>query len=395
MSGVKGSIQGPGLAEVLQAATSDHPSGLSAHHWKVINALIVCRTPVLGGHRYHCQECGRDHYVPRSCGNRHCPHCQSAQALAWREQQERLLLPVPYFHVVFTLPHQLNGLIAQNQRALYHLLFAAASKTLLAFARNHLGVRPGITAVLHTWSQQLTAHHHVHCLVTGGGLAGDGSGPWKECSGKFLFHVKALGRVFCGKYVAGLRRLFQQGKLNLHGSLSQLKDPGAFDQLLTRACGQPWNVYAKRPFAGPRQVLNYFSRYTHRVALSPRRLVSLDPEQKRVRFRWKTRDHPPQTRTAQISVQEFLRRFVRHILPAGLVKIRHYGLLANRGRQGRMERLRNLLQEAAEPNSPQEPIADRSDPPPDPSSQLPVCPHCGRRALVLLGRFPPIRGSPG
>ena len=390
---MNGPLQGPSLAEVLKTAVSDHPPGLSAHQWKIINTLIVCRTPVLGGHRYHCQRCGHDHYLPRSCGNRHCPHCQSAQAMAWRQGQEELLLPVPYFHVVFTLPHPLNGLIAQNQRALYNLLFASASKTLLAFSKNNLGITPGITAVLHTWSQKLTAHYHLHCLITGGGLICDGSGEWKQCSPKFLFHVRAMGRVFCGKYVAGLRRLFRKGKLSFHGSLAELKDPRAFDQLLTRACGKPWNVYAKRPFAGPQQVLHYFSCYTHRVALSPRRLLSLDTTQKLVRFTWKTRDQPPQHRTAQISVPEFLSRFALHILPKGLVKIRHYGLLANRDRTSRMERLQKLLgltQSDAEP----QPIHSRNETPPDPSSRLPVCPHCGERALVRVGRFAPIRGSP-
>jgi hypothetical protein len=301
---------------------------------------------------------------------------------------------VPYFHVVFTLPHQLNGLIARNRRVLYNLLFAAASKTLLGFAQNNLGIRPGITTVLHTWNQKLTDHYHLHCLVTGGGLACDGSEQWRRCSNTFLFHVTAMGRVFCGKYVAGLRRLFKRGELGFHGSLSSLKDPDAFDRLLTRACGKSWNVYAKRPFAGPGQVLNYFSRYTHRVALSPRRLLSLDTQLNRVRFTWKTRDVPPQTRTAQISPSEFLRRFALHILPKGLVKIRHYGLLANRDRQSRMKRLRELLH-TREINTAPEPINDQKDPPPDPSSRLPACPNCGQRALVRIGRFAPIRGSPG
>jgi len=390
---VNGPIQGPSLAEVLQAAVSDHPPGLSAQQWKVINALIVCRTPLLGGHRYHCQHCGTDHFVPRSCGNRHCPQCQSARALAWLEQQEQWLLPVPYFHIVFTLPHALNGLIAQNQRVLYPLLFAAASQTLLTFAQNNLGLRPGITAVLHTWSQQLTAHYHLHCLVTGGGLTLQGT--WQEGPQRFLFPIRALGRVFCGKYVAGLRRLFRREELGFHGSWSPLKDPREFDQLLTRACGKPWNVYCKRPFAGPQQVLHYFSRYTHRVALSPRRLLQLDREHRQVCFRWKTREDPPQTRTARIGLAEFLRRFALHLLPPGFVKIRHYGLLANRDRQERMERLRELLQ-VTPPSPPEAPPTRHSDPPePDPSSRLPVCPRCGQRALVLMGRFPPIRGSPG
>lgn len=196
------------------------------------------------------------------------------------------------------------------------------------------------------------------------------------------------------KYVAGLRRLFKREELGFHGALSSLKDPQEFDQLLTRACGKPWNVFCKRPFAGPKQVLNYFSRYTHRVALSPRRLLALDVEGKRVRLSWKTRDVPPQTRTAQISLAEFLRRFALHILPRGLVKIRHYGLLANRDRTHRMEQLRQLLH-TAEPDKSQEPIVGKEGAAPDSASRLPVCPNCGERALVRTGRFPPIRGSPG
>ena len=203
-----------------------------------------------------------------------------------------------------------------------------------------------------------------------------------------------MGRVFCGKYVAGLRRLCKRGELNFHGQLSSLKNPNAFEQLLTRACGKSWNVFCKRPFAGPGQLLNYFSRYTHRVALSPRRLLSLDVEHRRVCFTWKTRDQPPQTRSAQISPTEFLRRFALHILPKGLVKIRHYGLLANRDRTHRMEQLRQLLH-TAETDKSQELIVGKEGAAPDPSSRLPVCPNCGQRALVCTGRFPPIRGSPG
>lgn len=382
---------GPGLAEILTEAVRVRPPGLSGHQWKVINTLIACRTPVLGGHRYHCDHCGAEHFVPRSCGNRHCPACQSARALEWLEKQRQLLLPVPYFHVVFTLPHSLNGLIARNQTALYNLLFASASQTLLAFGQRHLGGKPGITAVLHTWSQRLTDHYHLHCLVTGGALCAQGH--WCRAHPRFLFPVRALAAVFRGKFIAGLRRLFAKGRLAFHGQPAASGDRQSFETLLTRACAKPWNVYSKRPFAGPEQVLGYFSRYTHRVALSPGRLLWMDIKRRRMRFAWKTRDQPPQSRIMELSLEEFLRRFALHILPPGFTKIRHYGLLANRDRQQRLDQLRRLLQVAVPP----EPASTETPPAPaepDPSAKLPVCPRCGHRALRRTAFEPPIRGSP-
>ena len=366
---------------------------LCAHHWKILNVLLACRTPQLGGHRYRCENCGGEHFVPRSCGNRHCPNCQWHQALEWLEEQEKLLLPAPYFHVVFTLPHELNPLIQQNQRALYNLLFSSVSQTLLEFGRNNLGAQLGLTLVLHTWSQTLLDHYHIHCIVTGGGLALDGSG-WKSTGEKFLFPVTALGKVFQGKFCAGLQRLFAEGRLEFHGQLERLVETSAFQAQIRRATARSWNVYAKRPFAGPEQVLRYLSRYTHRVAISPRRLRKLNTAAGKIEFAYKMRRDPesPLWTTMELDLSEFVRRYCLHILPDRFVKIRHYGLLANRGRHQRVAQARAMLN-AGQPSRLQEsgehqPAQSRSDS--DDPPRL-VCPHCGERALVWVAM---IKGSP-
>ena len=241
----------PTLAQVLTAALRERPTGLSPYHWQVIRLLIACRTPVLGGHRYHCDHCGADHFVPRSCGNRHCPVCQAVQAHDWLERQRQLLLPVPYFHVVFTLPHELNGLIAQNQRVAYQLLFTAATGTLLTFGRNEWQAQLGITAVLHTWNRTLLDHYHLHCLVTAGGLV-EGGQRWHHGSPTFCFPVRALAKVFRGRFLDGLRQHFAQGRLEFHGQLQARARPASFAALLHQTGRKHWRVYAKRPFGGPR-----------------------------------------------------------------------------------------------------------------------------------------------
>ncbi len=388
------------LADVLSAATRDAPSGLSPHHWKVINTLMACRTLKLGGHRYRCDHCGAEHFVPRSCGNRHCPNCQWTQAMDWLERQRRALLPTPYFHVVFTLPHKLNPLIQQNQRALYNLLFSSAAHTLQDFGRNNLGARLGVTSVLHTWSQTLIDHYHVHCIVTGGGPAIDGSGQWKSASSKYLFPVKALGKVFRGKFIQGLRRLHIRQKLEFHGNLASLAKEHAFEALMSKSCSKAWNVYAKRPFAGPAQVLEYLSRYTHRVAITHRRLIHCDREAEKVAFSYRTRDQQPQRKAMEISLREFLRRFALHILPERFVKIRHYGLLANRDRQKNVEEARAMI--LAQDGMASETIASCSPTEPQsaafekiPLEQTRICPQCNRMTMRYCGfRSPPIRGSP-
>ncbi len=370
-------VAGPSLAAVLQAGINGSSPSLPKRHWRIINALLACRTPLLGGHRYLCRECGQTHFVPHSCRNRHCPVCQGAGARAWLAKQQQALLPVPYFHLVFTLPHVLNPLIQQNQRVLYVLLFEAASQTLLEFGQNRFGVQLGITAVLHTWSQTLMDHYHLHCIVTGGGISADGA-KWVSSSTYYLFAVRALSKVFRGKFCAGLERLYRGGHLQFHGKLAAMASPSAYQQLLLQAVSQKWVVYSKRPFAGPHQVLAYLSRYTHRVALSPRRLLALDPESRTVTFGWKDYAHGGKRKTMRLELGEFVRRFCLHLLPERFVKIRHFGFLGNRQRKLRVAQARALLDQAATPAlaAAVPPQSDR------------VCPHCGSKLLVLIEIVP-------
>lgn len=374
---------GLGLAEVLRAGLAASPPRLPAAHWRILNALLACRTPALGGHRYWCQACDRTHFVPHSCRNRHCPLCQGQAARAWLEQQAGALLPVPYFHVVFTLPHALNPLIRQNQRAVYKLLFDAASQTLLEFGRNRFGAQLGVTAVLHTWSQTLLDHYHLHCIVTGGGLTPDGA-RWVAARRHYLFPVQALSKVFRGKFCAGLQQLYAQDQLEFHGQLADLAVAPPFQKLLRQAARPAWVVYAKRPFAGPQQVLAYLSRYTHRVAISPGRLLALEPQPGTVTFAWKDYADGARRKTMTLPAGEFLRRFCLHLLPERFVKIRHFGFLSNRQRQTRVAQARALLSRAAPSgaSAPAEPAPART------------CPHCGSPRLLLIEIVEPWSAAP-
>ena len=358
---------------------------LSPNHWRVLRALAACRTSALGGQMFYCPACQREHFVAHSCRNRHCPQCQGAQALDWLEQQERALLPIPYFHLVFTLPHVLNPLIRQNRRALFNLLLAAASQTLLEFGRQRLKAQIGITAVLHTWSQTLLDHYHVHCIVSGGGLALQGSG-WVNTPDYYLFPVKALSRMFRGKFLAGLKRLYDEGKLEFHGQLQPLALAAEFATLLRTAARQNWVVYAKRPFAGPQQVLKYLSNYTHRVAISNRRLFSADAET--VIFTYKDYADGARRKTMTLALAEFVRRFCLHLLPERFVKIRHYGLLGNRQRQERLQRARSLLGVSG-PTPVMESEPQNLSTPQPPARTC--CPFCHQSTLVLLHQVPPVR----
>lgn len=315
------------------------------------------------------------HFVPHSCRNRHCPLCQGAAARRWLAKQEQALLPVAYFHLVFTLPHVLNALIQQNQRVLYLLLFQAASQTLLEFGQNRFGAQLGITAVLHTWSQTLLDHYHLHCIVTGGGISADGT-QWVASSARYLFAVRAISEVFRGKFCAGLEQLYRDGQLQFHGKLAALATPTAFRGLLRQAVSQKWVVYSKRPFAGPQQVLGYLSRYTHRVALSPKRLLTVDPKSQTVTFTWKDYADGCKRKTMRLELREFVRRFCLHLLPERFVKIRHFGLLSNRQRQARVAQARALLRQVAWSVA-----AVASEP-------ERVCPHCGSSRLLLVEVVP-------
>ena len=374
---------GLSLAAILRAGLHGARPSLPSHHWRILHALLACRTPALGGHRYRCRECGRTHFIPHSCRNRHCPLCQGQAARQWLAKQQAALLPVPYFHLVFTLPHALNPLIRQNQRALYTLLFEAASQTLLEFGRHRFAAQLGITAVLHTWSQTLLDHYHLHCIVTGGGLAAE-SGRWVRAPRHYLFAGRALSAVFRGKFCAGLERLYADQQLEFHGQLQPLAQPGSFQTLLRQAARPPWVVYAKRPFAGPQQVLAYLSRYTHRVALSPRRLLALEPHAHTVTFAWKDYADGARRKTMTLGLREFVRRFCLHLLPERFVKIRHFGFLSNRQRQTCLAQARALLRQVPPPSA---------SPVPKPGP-VRICPHCGSSQLLLIEILPPRSSAP-
>ena len=372
------------LAEVLRAALPSDPAAqaLPAHHWKTLHALLRCHTAELGGHLYRCADCGREHFIAHSCRNRHCPSCQRAGAEDWLARQSESLLPVAYFHLVFTLPHCLNGLIRQNQRQLYKLLFDSASATLLQFGRSRLKAQIGVTAVLHTWSQTLLDHYHLHCIVTGGGLQLNGAG-WKSSHQHYLFPVRAISKMFRGKFRDGLSKLQEQSQLSFHGLLAPLREASKFHQLVATACAPPWVVYAKEPLAGPRAVLAYLARYTHRVAIGNGRLVKLDQVAGTMSFHYKDYADGSRRKTMTLRLEEFLRRFCLHILPERFVKIRHYGLLGNRHRQEKIAVARAQLTETAEPGTALLPAARESRAEP----AVALCPHCGSAHLLLIARL--------
>jgi Putative transposase/Transposase zinc-binding domain len=315
---------------------------------RVLARLAACRTAALGGHVTECCHCGDVSYRYHSCGDRHCPACGGSKRAAWLERRRAELLAVPYFHVVFTLPHQLSALVLGNRRLLYPLLLRTAAQTLLDVAADpkHLGARLGVLAVLHTWGQQLEHHPHVHAVVPGGGLASDGQ-RWLACRPNFLLPVKVLGRVFRGKYLEELRRAYVKGALQLGGSTAALAEPTTFAALVDELYRTSWVVYAKQPFGrDPEQVLKYLARYTHRVAFSNARLVRVSDEA--VTFTYKDYGDGCRTKEMTLPALEFVRRFAMHVVPGGLVRIRQYGLLANRGRGERLARCRRLLMLAAE-----------------------------------------------
>jgi hypothetical protein len=370
------------LGQVVRAALPDFTQThrLPVHHWKVLHALAACHTAALGGHQYQCTHCGEEHFVPHSCGNRHCPSCQRLKGAQWLEQQAQHLLPIPYFHVVFTLPHELNPLIQHNQGRLYSLLFSSATATLLEFGRNNLHATLGITAVLHTWGQNLGDHYHLHCVVSGGGVSLDGQ-TWVALRPQWLFPVRALSVVFRAKFRDGLQALFDQHQLQFPRVPPDLSEPTAWARWRRRWARRKWVVYAKRPFAGPQAVLAYLCRYTHRVALTNSRLEALDLQDGTVAFRYKDYARGSQIRSMTLRLEEFLRRFCLHILPPRFVKIRHYGLLANRDRPARIAQARALLAQVPPPPEPGQPTVLNVQPVQPPAL---VCPHCGHPTLVLI-----------
>jgi len=370
------------------AFLEQHGACLPSEQRRTLRDLERCRTAALGGHLAQCDHCGTRHLLYHSCRNRHCPTCQGGQRAAWLEREAGFLLPVEYFHVVFTLPAAVADLALANRRRLYGLLFEAASATLREVAADprHLGAEIGTLLVLHTWGQNLHHHPHVHGIVTGGGLSCDRRGRvedqprWLSCRPGFFLPVRVLSRVFRGKYLAGVRRLYDAGQLVLPAALVEA---AAFAAWLTPLYGQDWVVYAKPPFGGPEQVLKYLARYTHRVAIGNSRLVSQDEET--VTFTHKDYAQGGQQRVLRLTGVEFLRRFVQHVLPRGFVKVRHYGLLANRVREAQLAQCRWLLALARVAVTV---VVALSAVQPAPEPAALSCPVCGVGRLVRVGLLP-------
>jgi hypothetical protein len=370
------------LAAHGDAYVARHGGHLSRGQLKVISAIRVCRTAALGGHVARCEACDHVEIAYNSCRNRHCPKCQGQAARVWLADRQADLLPVPYYHVVFTMPAPIAATAFQNKAVVYDLLFRAAADTLLTIAADpkHLGARIGLTAVLHTWGSALTHHPHVHVVVPGGGLAPDGS-RWVACKPGFFLPVRVLSRLFRRLFLDRLEAAQRAGMIVFFGELAHLADPAAFAAMLAPLRRSEWVVYAKRPFAGPEAVLAYLSRYTHRVAISNSRLLALND--RGVTFRWKdyrARNSEPErawVKTMTLSADEFIRRFLLHVLPNGFHRIRHYGLFASGTRAANIARIRSLL--AAPPRSQAEPAESRDAP-------ALACSCCGGR-LVVIERF--------
>lgn len=369
---------------------------LSQAQLKVMSAIETCRTAVLGGHVAACTKCGHQHVSYNSCRNRHCPKCQGATAHHWMQARVSDLLPVEYFHVVFTLPATIAKIALQNKAAVYDLLFKASSRTLLTIAADpkHLGATIGMTSVLHSWGSALTHHPHVHIIVPGGGLSPCGK-HWIACRPGFFLPVRVVSRLFRRLFLEGLMALHRSGNLAFSGQLAHLTSPDIFKTHLAPLRKTAWVVYAKPPFGGPAAVLAYLSRYTHRVAIPNSRLVSADAET--VAFRWK--DYRIRNRNRQkvmrLETGEFIRRFLTHVLPPGFHRIRHTGFLANGIRCARLETIRLLL--AAEAQDDQEASDDKTGPPDEQSSSL-TCPECGGSMVVIetfeRGQTPKSRSPP-
>jgi Putative transposase/Transposase zinc-binding domain len=355
-----------------------HAGHVSLAQLKVMSAIETCRTAALGGHVEGCEACGHTRIAYNSCRNRHCPKCQGAAAREWLAAREADLLPVGYFHVVFTVPAEVADIAFHNKADVYDLLFRAASQTMLTIAADprHLGARIGITAVLHTWGSAMTHHPHIHMIVPGGGISLDGD-RWVSARARFLLPVRVLSKLFRRLFLAGLLELHGAGRLRFFGDHAGLSDQQAFLRHLAPLRRKTWVVYAKPPFAGPEAVLAYLSRYTHRVAISNRRLISLDETGVSFRTKDYRRDGAERQRTMTLAADEFIRRFLLHVLPKGFHRIRHYGLLSSASRKTNVARARELLAVPATPSPTRtgEPI-----PSPDPR---PPCPCCGGRMIVI------------
>jgi len=321
-----------------------------------MRAIEVCRTSVLGGHKDKCDNCGHLEISYNSCRNRHCPKCQTLRKERWIEARSEDLLPIQYFHVVFTIPSELNHLVSMNRKVMYDLLFRSVSETLMELANDekHLGARIGAIGILHTWGQNLMDHPHIHCIVTGGGLSPDGS-RWVSCRKGFFLPVRVISALFSGKFLDHLKDCFKKGKLVFPGRISHLKEPGDFDIFRKQLYKKKWVVYCKPPFGGPKGVLQYLGRYTHRIAISNNRILA--NRDSNVSFRWRDYADDNRQKTMTLKADEFIRRFLLHVLPQRYVRIRHFGLLANRKRKDNIAACRKIIsgaQAASKENTKQE-----------------------------------------
>jgi hypothetical protein len=367
------------VADIFRAAgpayRAAHAGHLSLHQLKIMSAVEQCRTAAMGGHVEACNDCGHWRIAYNSCRNRHCPKCQGAAARTWLAEREADLLPVGYFHVVFTLSAEIGTIAFQNKALVYDLLFKAASETMQIIAADpkHLGARIGITAVLHSWGSALTHHPHIHMIVPGGGISLDAE-RWVSARPAFLLPVRVLGALFRRLFLTRLIALHQAGRLGFYGSMAPLAERRAFLRHLSPVRKKRWVVYAKPPFAGPEAVLAYLARYTHRVAISSSRLIGFDEAGVTFRYKDYRRSVTERQQVMTLSPDEFIRRFLLHALPRGFHRIRHYGLLASGTRKGNLERARQLL--AIAPPA-------TADMPVEPTDTRPPCPCCGGQMIII------------
>jgi hypothetical protein len=370
-----------------------HDAALSTAQRRVMTAVERCRTAALGGHVEQCDACGHRRIFYNSCRNRHCPKCQSLARAQWLDDRRSELLPTPYFHVVFTVPEEIAAVALQNKAIVYGILFRAAAETLRTIAADpkHLGAELGFFAVLHTWGQALLHHPHLHCVVAGGGLA-DGDTRWIACRPHFFLPVRVLARLFRRLFMKSLEDAFDAGHLGFFGTLEQLRDRRAFQRQLASVRTAEWVVYAKAPFAGPEQVLAYVARYTHRVAISNDRLLGIDNGT--IRFRWKDYRNGNRQKAMTLAADEFIRRFLLHVLPQGFQRIRYYGFLGNRYREQKLARCRQLLAMQPEPSDCDDDKDYRDQYEEVTGASLTECPACRRGRMLVVEALNPAKPCP-
>jgi hypothetical protein len=373
-----------------EAYRRQHGASMSVAQWRVMTAIEACRTATLGGHLERCDQCGYERNAFNSCRDRHCPKCQCLARAQWIEERQSELLEVPYFHVVFTVPEEIAAIAYQNKEVVYGILFQSTAETLKTIAADpkHLGAEIGFFAVLHTWGQNLQFHPHLHCVVPGGGLSPDGQ-RWISCRPNFFLPVRVLSRLFRRLFLEALQRAFDSGKLQFFNALESLRERRTFDQLLHRLKACEWVVYSKRPFAGPQQVLDYVGRYTHRVAISNNRLLDIENDQ--MHFTWKDYRDGGQFKTMILSADEFIRRFLLHVLPNGFQRIRYYGFLGNRYRTEKLEQCRRLLAmptPAERTNPTEKDYRDRYEE--LTGDSLRQCPQCKQGHMLVIEILPPL-----